>query len=85
MPRPVSVFVSFAIVLGATSLVSVATPPEGIAAEVVAITRFDQLNNLNGGVEGKIVYYHTPLDPSLEPMAAYGRSTGCASSITVHV
>ena len=48
---------------------SVATPLEGITAEVVEITSFDQLSD---DVKGKIVYYHTPLDPSLEPMNAYG-------------
>jgi len=40
---------------------SVATPPEGIAADVVAVSSFDELEKLGRpGVEGKIVVYDAP-------------------------
>lgn len=47
---------------------SVGTPPEGITAEVVAVTSFDQLAALGRSqVEGKIVVYN-------EPWEGYGRT-----------
>lgn len=40
---------------------SVATPPEGITADVVAVSNFDELEKLGKrGVEGKIVLYDAP-------------------------
>ncbi len=40
---------------------SVATPPEGITADVVAVSTFDELEKLGKqGVEGKIVLYDAP-------------------------
>lgn len=40
---------------------SVATPPEGITADVVAVSDFDELEKLGRrGVEGKIVLYDVP-------------------------
>lgn len=40
---------------------SVATPPEGITADVVAVSNFDELEKLGRrGVEGKIVLYDAP-------------------------
>jgi hypothetical protein len=40
---------------------SVATPPDGITADLVAVSSFDELEKLGkGGVEGKIVLYDAP-------------------------
>jgi carboxypeptidase Q len=40
---------------------SIATPPEGITADVVAVSTFDELEKLGKrGVEGKIVLYDAP-------------------------
>lgn len=50
---------------------SVATPAEGLAAEVVAVTTFDELKSLGRNkVEGKIVLFNYPFD---KQMAAEGR------------
>ena len=51
---------------------SVGTPAEGIEAEVIEVSSFDELQRLGPAVKGKIVYYHTPLDPSVHPLDAYG-------------
>src|ERR1700726_1088387 len=49
---------------------SVATPPEGITAEVVAVKNFDELKSLGRDkVEGKIVLFNYPFD---KQMAAEG-------------
>src|SRR5437763_14121015 len=49
---------------------SVATPVEGITAEVVVVNNFDELRALGGaGVAGKIVLYNTRFD---KQMAAHG-------------
>ena len=59
------------IVLCALGL-SVATPPEGITAEVVAVKNFDELTSLGRDkVEGKIVLFNYPFD---KQMAAEGSS-----------
>src|SRR5579884_1582338 len=50
---------------------SVATPPEGITAEVIAVKNFDELNSLGRGkIAGKIVLFNYPFD---KQMAAQGR------------
>src|SRR5438552_8084057 len=50
---------------------SVATPPEGITAEVVAVRNFDELKSLpREKVAGKIVLFNYPFD---KQMAAEGR------------
>ena len=42
---------------------SVATPSEGITAEVIELTSFDQLATLGRkNIEGKIVFFHVPMD-----------------------
>jgi len=51
---------------------SVGTPPEGITAEVIEVSSFEALKDLGDRVQGKIVYYHTPLNPTVHPMDAYG-------------
>src|SRR4029077_7982507 len=51
--------------------VSVATPPAGITAEVLAVKNFDELKALpNDKVAGKIVLFNYPYD---KQMAAEGR------------
>ena len=41
---------------------SVATPPQGITAEVVVVRNFDELKALGEQAKGKIVVYNTPMD-----------------------
>ena len=48
----------------------VGTPPGGLEAEVIEVSTFDELAALGERVRGKIVYYHTPLDPARHPMDA---------------
>src|SRR5881275_1564092 len=51
---------------------SVATPPEGIQAEVIAVRTFDELKSLpREKVTGKIVLFNYPFD---KQMAAQGRA-----------
>ncbi len=52
---------------------SVATPPEGLEAEVLGVTSFEELRERAGEAAGKIVFFQRPMDPALlEPFAAYG-------------
>jgi hypothetical protein len=46
---------------------SVATPEQGIVADVVEVSSFDELKTLGakGGVKGKIVFFNNPLDMEL--------------------
>jgi hypothetical protein len=44
---------------------SVATPPEGITADVVEVNSYDELKSLGAKVKGKIVYYNNPMDMDL--------------------
>src|SRR5258706_1462194 len=44
---------------------SVSTPPQGITAEVVKVTSFDELKSLGDKVKGKIVFYYNPMDLAL--------------------
>lgn len=44
---------------------SVATPVEGIEAEVVEVTSLDQIDELGESVRGKIVLYNVPMDMEL--------------------
>ncbi|XP_018010879.1 carboxypeptidase Q [Hyalella azteca] len=46
---------------------SVATPPEGIVADAVVVTSFDELESLGDQVAGKIVVYNQPFE-------SYGQS-----------
>ena len=41
---------------------TVGTPPEGITAEVVGVSTYDELAELGDEAKGKIIYYHTPLN-----------------------
>ncbi len=52
---------------------SVATPEEGIQAEVVEVKSFDDLRALGQSVRGKIVFFNRPMDPTkLNTFEAYG-------------
>ena len=44
---------------------SVATPANGITADVVEVTSFDELKQLGAKVKGKIVFYNVPMDMEL--------------------
>ncbi len=52
---------------------SIATPPEGITAEVVEVQNFDELKELGDAAKGKIIFFNRPLDPAqTNTFAAYG-------------
>ncbi|MEM9545387.1 MAG: M28 family peptidase [Bacteroidota bacterium] len=53
---------------------SVGTPEEGILAEVVEVQSLDEVEELGReGIEGKIVFYNRPMDPThLRTFHAYG-------------
>jgi Zn-dependent M28 family amino/carboxypeptidase len=51
---------------------SVGTPDEGISAEVIEVTSFEDLRALGEAVRGKFVFFNRPMDPSLAPFRAYG-------------
>lgn len=57
---------------------SVATPAEGITADVVEVTSFDELKELGHRVRGKIVFYNAPMDMDLvrahRGFEAYGKA-----------
>jgi len=56
---------------------SIATPPEGVTAEVVVVTNLDELNALGEKVRGKIVLYNNKYDVRMAHQGfgeeAYGR------------
>jgi carboxypeptidase Q len=52
---------------------SVATPEEGITAEVVEVKSFDELRSLGGRAAGKIVFFNRPFDRTkFNTFEAYG-------------
>lgn len=55
---------------------SIATPAEGINAQVVEVKSIDDLKDLGKeAIEGKIVFFNGPMDPTLiETGGAYGRA-----------
>jgi Zn-dependent M28 family amino/carboxypeptidase len=58
---------------------SVATPPDGVTAPVIAVDSFDELRRLPAGaVKGKILLFNKPFDKELAAMgdgdAAYGQA-----------
>jgi len=59
---------------------SVATPEEGIEAEVLRVTSYDELRALGDQVKGKIVFYDAPMDRELiesgNAFRAYGQVVG---------
>ena len=58
---------------------SIATKPEGITAEVIEVTSYEELKTLGRAkIAGKIVYYHNPMDMALieagRAFDAYGKA-----------
>lgn len=53
---------------------SVGTPAEGITAEVVEVTSYEELDKLGEAVKGKIVLYYKPMRADLPPGQAYGEA-----------
>jgi carboxypeptidase Q len=55
---------------------SVGTGPAGVTANLVEVKSFEELAKLgNAGVQGKIVFYNQPMDPTLiNTFAAYGKA-----------
>ena len=53
---------------------SIGTGPSGISANVVEVKSFDELKALgNKGVQGKIVFFNRPMDPTkINTFAGYG-------------
>ena len=53
---------------------SIGTGPNGIAAEVIEVKSLEEVENMNpADVEGKIVFYNRPMDPTqLKTFNAYG-------------
>ena len=52
---------------------SIATPPEGITAEVIEVKSFDELRTLGDKAKGKIVFFNRPMDRTqFSTFAAYG-------------
>jgi hypothetical protein len=52
---------------------SIATPPEGIEAEIVEVKSFDELKSLGAKARGKIVFYNRPFDRTkVNTFEAYG-------------
>ena len=51
---------------------SIATPEEGIIAEVVEVLSFEELRDLGEKARGKIIFFNRPMDPGkINPGAAY--------------
>ncbi len=53
---------------------SVATPRKGLTAEVIEVRSFQEFAERGDEVKGKIVYYHSTMDPALNPFEAYSRA-----------
>ena len=52
---------------------SVGTGPEGITASIVEVMDFEELARLGAAVQGKIVFFNRPMDPTkINTFAAYG-------------
>ena len=68
---------------------SIATPAEGITAEIVEVKSFDELRALGDKAKGKIVFFNGVMDPTLlDTFAAYGgavsqRSAGAVAAAKV--
>ncbi len=67
---------------------SIGTGPNGLSAEIVEIRNFDELEKLGKeGIQGKIVFFNHPMDPSmLSTFSAYGeagayRTRGAARAV----
>ncbi len=52
---------------------SIATPEEGVTAEVAEVQTFEELQKLGETARGKIIFFNRPMDPSkINPGEAYG-------------
>jgi len=52
---------------------SIATPEDGIYAEILQVKSFDDLKTLGEEANGKIIFFNRPMDPSkISPGEAYG-------------
>jgi hypothetical protein len=52
---------------------SIATPPEGITAEIIEVKSFPELRQLGDKARGKIVFFNRPMDrKQINTFAAYG-------------
>lgn len=52
---------------------SVATPPDGITAEILEVRTFDELRRLQEKAKGKIIFFNRAMDPTLlDTFQAYG-------------
>lgn len=52
---------------------SIATPKEGITAEVIEVHSLEEAKNLGAKAKGKIIFYNRPMDPTkIQTMQAYG-------------
>lgn len=60
---------------------SVATPKEGISAQVIEVKSLDELKTLGDAVKGKIVFFNRPMNPEfIETFHAYGSCVDQRSS-----
>jgi carboxypeptidase Q len=60
---------------------SIATPKEGITAEVIEVQSFDELNSLGKQAKGKIIFFNRPMDPTkFSTGEAYGGAVNQRSS-----
>jgi hypothetical protein len=60
---------------------SVATPSNGLEADVIAVSSFEELRERAADARGKLVFFRRPMDPALlEPFEAYGGAVGQRSS-----
>lgn len=51
------------------------TPEEGITAQIVEVTSFEEAEKLGDLVKGKILFFNQPMDPTLlNTFAAYGKA-----------
>jgi len=54
---------------------SIATPKDGISAEVLEVKSFEELRKLGEKARGKIIFFNRPMDPThLETFEAYGEA-----------
>jgi len=52
---------------------SIATPEEGVTAEVIEVKSFEELQRLGRAAEGKVVFFNRPMDPGkLNTFESYG-------------
>ena len=56
---------------------SIGTGPGGLVGEVIEVSGIEEVNKLGKQVEGKIVFYNGPMDPTIiNTFRAYGGAVG---------